>query len=223
MATHTGEIISIVGSNLGADNPLTARLAPGQESLGVELGDVRVLFDGVAAPLLYVSSTQINAIVPFGTAGEQETILVVENAGTPSNQARLGVVSATPAIFSSQSVHNNLPVAAALNQDGTINSEKNRAEPGSIVSVFATGFGALTPQPTDGSLVSTPLPALQQDILVFGPGLVDVLYAGPAPDQVAGLMQVNFRLAEGLTEAPTIFMFAGGWPSLYFTVWVSGT
>jgi uncharacterized protein (TIGR03437 family) len=204
-----GEIISIVGVNLGPANSLAARLVPGKERLGVELGGVRVLFDGVPAPLLYVSSTQVNAIVPFGTAGQQETILIVENAGATSNHARLGVVSATPAIFSSRSVYHDIPVAAALNQDGTINSETNRAAPGSIVSVFATGFGALMPQPMDGSLLSDPLPALQQNILLFGPSFVDVLYAGPAPGQFAGVMQVNFRLAESLTETPTISFIRG--------------
>lgn len=218
-----GEIISIVGANLGPTNSLAAQLAPGEENLGVELGGVRVLFDGVAAPLLYVSSTRIDAIVPFRTASQEETILFVENAGTPSNQARLGIVPAQPAIFSRQPTYHDLPVAAALNQDGTINSENNRAAPGSIISVFATGFGSLTPQPVDGSLLSTGLPLLQQSILVFGPGLLDLLYAGPAPRQAAGVMQVNFRLAESLTETPTIFMFAGGWASPYFTVWVSGT
>lgn len=218
-----GEIISIVGAGLGPANPLTAQLAAGQERLGVELGGVRVLFDGVAAPLLYVSSARIDALVPFGTVSQQETILVVENAGTTSNQARLGVVPARPAIFSTQSAYRDLPIAAALNQDGTINSEKNRAAPGSIVAVFATGFGALTPQPKDGSLLSAALPVLQQNILMFGPGFVDVLYAGPAPGQVAGMMQVNFRLPESLTQTPTMLLFAGGWPSSYFTVWVSGT
>jgi uncharacterized protein (TIGR03437 family) len=161
--------------------------------------------------------------VPFGTASRQETILVIENAGTSSNQARLGVVSGQPAIFSGQTVYHDLPVAAALNQDGTINSESNRAAPGSIVSVFGTGFGSLTPQPVDGSLLSTALPLLQRSILLFSADFVDVLYAGPAPGQVAGVMQVNFRLAENMTDTPTIFMFAGGWASPYFTVWVSGT
>lgn len=94
---------------------------------------------------------------------------------------------------------------------------------GSIVSVFATGFGSLMPQPVDGSLLSTALPLLQQSILVFGPGFVDLVYAGPAPGQVAGVMQVNFRLPESLDQTPTILLFAGGWASPYFTVWVSGT
>ena len=217
-----GEIISIVGTNLGPANPVTASLAEGQQSLPTQLGGVQVLFDGVAAPLLFVSSTQINAIVPFGTVDRHEVRMVVERSGASSSEARLGVVSAGPAIYATQTAYRNLPVAAALNQDGTVNSKMNRAAPGTIISVFATGFGALAPQPKDGSLLSA-LPALQQDISVFGPDFVEMIYAGPAPGRVAGAMQVNFRLPENLTETPTILLFAGGWASGYFTVWVSGT
>jgi uncharacterized protein (TIGR03437 family) len=217
-----GEIISIVGANLGPSSPLTASLAGGQQVIASQLGGVQVFFDGVAAPLLYVSSTQINAIVPFGTADRTETSMRVANAGINSNEARLGVVSAAPGIFTT-AVYQYLPVAAALNEDGTVNSPSNRAAPGSIISIFATGFGALAPQPADGSLVSLPLPELQQNIDVFGPGFVQVLYAGPAPGQVAGVMQVNFRLPDAMTQTPTIVLFAGGWYAQGFTVWVSGT
>jgi uncharacterized protein (TIGR03437 family) len=218
-----GEIISITGLNLGPDTATTASLSAGQQILPSSLGGVQVLFDGVATPLLYVSSTQINAIVPFGIADQPETTMVVKNASGSSNHALLGVVSAVPGIFVTGSAYQNLPVAAALNQDGSINSPSNRAAPGSIVSVFATGFGALTPQPQDGSLLIGSLPTLQQTVGVFTSDIANVLYAGPVPGQVAGAMQVNFQLPEALSQTPTILLFAGPWPSSYFTVWVSGT
>jgi len=218
-----GEIISIVGLNLGPTSPVTASLASGQQVIASQLGGVQVFFDGVAAPLLHVSSTQINAVVPFGLADRIETKMVFQNAGASSNEARLGVVPGVPAVFVTQATNHYLPVAAALNEDGSINGPTNRAAPGSIVSVFGTGFGALVPQPPDGSLLSGQLPVLQQTIDVFGPGFVNVLYAGPAPSQVAGVMQVNFRLPDDMTQTPTIILFAGGGSAVDFTVWVSGT
>jgi uncharacterized protein (TIGR03437 family) len=219
-----GEFISITGLNLGPEVPVTASLPAGNQTLATELGGVQVLFDGSPAPLLYVSSTQINAIVPFGVTARQQATMLVKTAGASSNPSVLGVVAAVPAVFLTHNAYQNLPVAAALNQDGSINSESNRAAPGSIVSIFAAGFGALTPAPSDGSLLNTPLPALQQSISVlFTPGASSVLYSGPAPDQIAGLMQINFRLPQTLTQSPTIFLFAGPWPSSYFTVWASGT
>jgi uncharacterized protein (TIGR03437 family) len=51
--------------------------------------------------------------------------------------------------------------AAALNQDGTVNSAANPVAPGSIVSVFATGLGPITPLQADGSSWKMPLPVNQ--------------------------------------------------------------
>jgi uncharacterized protein (TIGR03437 family) len=171
-----------------------------------------------------VSSEQINAIIPFGVAQNPATLIVTSN-GSPSNSARLGVVHATPGVFTSGGIWQNYPVAAALNQDGSINSASNPAAAGSIVSIFATGLGALTTQPADGSLIVGPvLPSLTTRVLIgSGAQFLDIPYAGPAPDEVAGVMQVNFRLPSTLTGAPPIIMFVGNWLSEYFTVWVAGT
>jgi uncharacterized protein (TIGR03437 family) len=219
-----GEIISLFGTSIGPAIALEAGIDNAEDSLPKELAGVQVLFDGIAAPLLYVSSNQINAIVPFGTNGQKTTTLVVNNSGTSSNQAELGVVAATPGVFMTQAEDQGYPVAAALNEDGTINSASNRATPGSVVALFATGLGALSPQPLDGnSLVGPALPELQQTVLVgSGASFLDVLYAGPAPGRVAGAMQVNFRLPQNATSAPSIILFVGNWVSQYFTVWVSG-
>jgi uncharacterized protein (TIGR03437 family) len=220
-----GEIISIFGTNFGPATGLTASIGTEQTGLPTQLGGVQVLFDGVAAPLLYASSNQINAIVPFGTNGVKTTTLVVNNSGVSSNTAQLGVVSAAPGVFTTQSEYQGYPVAAALNEDGTINSATNRAAPGSAVALYATGLGALSPQPADGTLLVTPaLPALQQSVLVgSSTGFLEVLYSGPAPGQVAGAMQVNFRLPPTLTNTPPITLFVGNWLSQSFTVWVDGT
>lgn len=59
-------------------------------------------------------------------------------------------------------------------------------------------------------------------LLGNGAQFLDILYAGPAPDEVAGVMQVNFRLPATPSSSPLI-MFAGNWLSEYFTVWVNGT
>jgi uncharacterized protein (TIGR03437 family) len=217
-----GEVITIVGTNLGPANPVNAQLST-EGKVGTLLAGVRVLFDGVAAPLLYVSSNQITAIVPFGMANQQESTMVVENNGAISERVQVGIVPALPGIYRSGAVYRHQPMAAALNEDGTVNSESNPATPGSIVSVFATGLGSLVPAPADGSILSGAAPALQTDISVFGDGQQEVLYAGPAPGEVAGIMQVNFRLPDNPNGTPTISLFAGGWYAPYFTVWVKGT
>jgi uncharacterized protein (TIGR03437 family) len=219
-----GEIVSIFGTSLGPEFPVQGN-SPLLTGYGTQVAGVQVLVGGVAAPLLYVSRNQINAVVPFGSSGSESAKLVVVNNGALSNPARLGVAPATPGVFTTRSEYQGYPVAAALNQDGTINSEANRAAPGSIVSIFATGLGTLSPQPQDGIFVSnSPLPTLNQQVLLgSGDQFLDILYAGPAPDEVAGVMQINFRLPAITTGTPPIIMFVQNWLSEYFTVWVSGT
>ncbi|MCL4403054.1 MAG: IPT/TIG domain-containing protein [Acidobacteria bacterium] len=57
-----GTIVSIVGDNLSDQ---TAEAPAGAETLPTDLGGTQVYFDGVRAPLLYVSPTQINAQIPY--------------------------------------------------------------------------------------------------------------------------------------------------------------
>ena len=80
--------------------------------------------------------------------------------------------------------------AAAINQDGRVNSKSNSAPAGSIVSIYATGLGATTPSVPDGSLIIPPLPKQDLQVTVtVNVGVnenesqlefanVDVLYAG---------------------------------------------
>jgi uncharacterized protein (TIGR03437 family) len=91
--------------------------------------------------------------------------------------------------------------AAAVNQDGTINSPQNPAAMGSVVSLYVTGLGPLSPEPADGSIVGFPLPTLVNGVQVafYVSGNADavssqVLYAGPAPLEVAGLYQIDVRV-----------------------------
>jgi uncharacterized protein (TIGR03437 family) len=180
-----------------------------------------VLFDDVPVPLVSVAANLIQAVVPFGLATQRETMLVVEHDGVRSAVAnRIGVISATPAIFVTQMLNQYLPAAAALNEDGSVNSPSNPALPGSVITVFGTGFGALSPSPLDGMVLSSSLSALQQTVSVFSPGFTTLLSAGPAPAQVAGMTQVRFRLPDVVGEPPTIFLFAGVWSSDAFSVWM---
>ena len=112
--------------------------------------------------------------------------------------------------------------AAALNQDGSVNSAANHAQLGSIVSVFATGFGGMTPTPTDGELLTGTLPNLVSPVQVLYQGQpLEVTYAGPAPTLVAGVTQVNFRLPTlTVTSEPAFQFVVGGWPGGSFVVLV---
>jgi uncharacterized protein (TIGR03437 family) len=95
----------------------------------------------------------------------------------------------------------NYDFADAVNEDGQSNSSDHPAKEGSIVSIFVNGAGQLTPEPPDGVAQSIgPIPLLPVTVSFGGfsePEFFvpcDVLYAGAAPKQVAGKVQINFRV-----------------------------
>jgi len=155
-----------------------------------------VLFDGIPAPLLYAQDNQINAIVPWelkpGGSGDLPepfvyTNIVIERNGIANSPVPAFVAAAEPGIFRLDS--EPYGQGAILIQDGTVNSKKNPARRGSVISIFATGTGPLTPVPGDGEIVAD---ARRRGAIVvevvFHPQLeAEVLYAGAAPTLVAGL------------------------------------
>jgi uncharacterized protein (TIGR03437 family) len=196
-----GEIISVFGGGLGPETPQTFTL-DSNGRIASTLAGVQVTFDGTPAPLLYVQDAQINAITPWELAGKTTTEMCVVYDGN-KDCVTPAVGAAAPGVFAS--AENN---AIALNQDGTLNSSANPAPVGSIVSLYVTGLGLISPAPADGAIVQLPPPTLVNPIQVFftegSPYLppippAEVLYAGPAPLEVGGLFQVNVRIPSGTT------------------------
>ena len=185
-----GEIVSLFGNGLGPAAPVSAQSA--NNRLPFNLAGSLVTVNGIHAPLLYVGDSQINAIVPWEIQGAPTANVCVVYQNNATNCITMNVASAAPSIFQLPSGY-----AAVVNQDGTINGPQNPAAPGSIVSLYVTGLGPLSPTPADGSIVGLPLPTLASNVRVFlGSQLPqdDVLYAGAAPLEVAGLYQINFLI-----------------------------
>ena len=114
-----GSLVSIFGSNL-ASGLAQADSIP----LSTTLNSVSVSFNGIAAPLLFVSGGQINAQLPWnvlssGTTGTAN--VVVTRSGQASTSQSLPVGPFSPGIFA---VNN---IAIAINSDGTV-----AAAPGAI-------------------------------------------------------------------------------------------
>ncbi len=186
-----GQLVSIFGSELGATTGISLHI----DSLGrldSVLGETRVLFDGSPAPLLYARSDQVNTIVPFATAGHASTEVVVEYKGVQSKPVTVPIVETAPGIFTVNGKGSGQ--GAFLNQDGSLNSRLNAAPRGSIVALYATGAGLISPA-VDGRLAGSDLPKLLLPAIVgIDNAGAEVLYAGAAPGLVAGVIQVNVRI-----------------------------
>ncbi len=161
------------------------------------LGETRVLFDGIAAPMTYSLRGQAGAVVPYEIANRKTTEVVVEYQGARSAPVTLAVVDSVPAVFTLDL--SGQGQAAILNETGCCNSARNPATRGTVASLYATGEGQTRPLGISGNLSvyrktsDYPVPQLPVQVTVGGER-AEILYAGEAPHAVAGLLQVNFRV-----------------------------
>ncbi len=187
-AISPGSLVSIFGSQLSLVSGATGSLP-----LPIAFADVVVTVNGLPAPLLYVSPSQINAQMPSGVSSGNAQ-LVVTVAGLPSAPYSLAVQPSAPGIFQVLSGQGTSS-AAALNQDGTLNTMDNPALVGSIVSVYLTGVAALESLALDGEPAPVNGPFAGTTDIDASVGGIEgaVPYAGPAPNFV-GLIQVNMQI-----------------------------
>ena len=114
-----------------------------------------------AAPLLFVSQQQINAIVPSGIPGTTGALntqvkIVVTYNGVASAKLLANVVTADPGIFTTNA--DGTGQGAILNADTSANTTTNKAAKGSIVSIYLAGMGAPTSTGTNTSQTSLAFP-----------------------------------------------------------------
>jgi uncharacterized protein (TIGR03437 family) len=178
-----GEIVSIFGFGLGPEAGVSARLnADGK--IATSLAGTQVLFNGIPAPLLYVQAGQVNAVAPFEIDGakDYQVMIQIEFNGRSAPVLYERAARWNPGIFTISGQPGTQ--GAVLNRDGTVNSNANPGRLGSVVSLFATGMGALSPSGVDGQISPIPPPwitlACQPLVMVAGVSAA-IRYAGAAP------------------------------------------
>lgn len=211
-AVSPGEIVAIKGVNLGPSAPVGLLLTP-QGTVSITLGNTVVLFDGIPAPLIFVSDSQINAIVPYEIAGRVNTSVVVQRNGQSSTPLVLRVADTSPAIFSL--TQGGSGQGAILNFDNSVNGTINPAPKRSVIVIYATGEGALRPQPATGSVTSSTGPNFPAPInnvsVTIGGQPAEIKYAGEAPGLVSGALQINAIVPDNIGSGPqTIVLTVGG-------------
>lgn len=212
-AVAPGQIVSLTGTGLGPATGVAAKPSAAG-AIDTTLSSMQVYFDGTPAPLLYASSNQINAIVPYAVFGRATTKVQVVSAGKDySIPIDVKVVDAAPGLFTSGST--GAGPAAALNSDLTVNSLANPAARGSVVVLYGTGEGQTNPSGQDGRLIATDLrrPLLPVTATIGGK-TADVVYAGSAPSLVSGVLQVNLRVPLDIDPGTaTVEVQVGGVPT----------
>jgi uncharacterized protein (TIGR03437 family) len=204
-----GAMVSIFGSHL--TGPALSTNYDLTASYPTSVAGTSVTFNGVAAPLLYISPGQINAIVPFAVAGQTSVKVVVVRSfgqiqGFTSDPFTAPLQDTSPAIFTSG--QNGTGQGAILQQgtDGqfTYNGPANPARSGTALAIFATGMGMWAPPPqSDLSFFGGPFKPQPVSVTIGGQP-AKVLYAGTVGVYLTSwsVLQVNAIVPDGVGSGP---------------------
>lgn len=163
---------------------------------------VTVNINGIAAPIWYVSPTQINFLVPSTLLPGPATVVVsLDNTAGPEASVRL--IPAAPGLFLKDP-----ETVAAVHLDGSLVNAENPARKGEDIVLFATGLGPVQPQPRylEVSRTAAPLVNMKAFVVLLNGEAVPanrIRYAGAAPG-FAGLYQINLWLPENIPANPEI-------------------
>ena len=165
-------LVTIFGASLAGGITQSATTVP----LPTRLGGVRVLVNGIAASLVYVSDRQINFVAPSGLSGTSADVVVSWGAETVT--ASVPLTTSDPGIFMIDAARSGAVLLAGTGQT----TLARPATSGDVLEVYATGLGA------NPSVTAT-----------LGGRDAEVLFAG-ATASYPGLDQVNIRVPAGLAS-----------------------
>jgi uncharacterized protein (TIGR03437 family) len=197
-----GMVAAIFGANLALVTT-SASTAP----LPVSLDNASVTINGVAAPLYYISPTQLNVQIPYETPASGTVPVIVSNNGLTSSTS-IAMAAAAPGIFTDTS--------GAIVPSST-------ATRGQTVTIYVAGAGALLPSVATGATpgsAGTPVPTATTLVTVGGVQAT-TSYIG-VPSWSVGVLQINFVVPSTVTTgAQSVVVSVGGLASTGATLTVS--
>ena len=153
-----GAIVTIRGNRIltGVQGLFTAFniLGPLPTSFPIpaNLGSGSILFNGVAAPVFYVSNINgvetVTVQVPFETPTGQVTV-TINAVGGGTAQVQVNVQPLAPGVFTT--MDGNQTIAVAQRPDGTYVSSNNPAHRNDRLRFYVTGLGQVSPAAVTGS------------------------------------------------------------------------
>lgn len=197
-----GSLISIFGSNLAQGQDQASTLP-----LPLTLAGSSVVFGGQAAPLMFASNGQVNAMVPFGLAVNTSQQVIVSTGSTISVPQVVTLAAAAPGIFLVNSGGQGIIVG-----DSGIADPGHPVKAGSAVVIYCTGLGEVNPPVPTGS--PAPLTQLSRTVnqvnVTIGGLPANMLFAGLTP-QFVGLYQVNAVVpaVQAGNQVPVVLTAAG--------------
>jgi uncharacterized protein (TIGR03437 family) len=185
-ALAPGAVVSIYGSNLAG-----VAAQAGSVPLPTSMNGVGVRIGGLAAPLFYVSSGQINAQIGFELDALKQYQVVVNSNGAVSAPQTIQLTAATPALAA-------FPDGGVIAQhwaDSSLITAASPARPGEYIVLYLVGMGPTDyPVATGAASPVNPLArVISAPVVTLGGNPVQTLFAGLTPGSV-GLYQIDLQV-----------------------------
>lgn len=215
-----GQIYSIFGKNFGPGTGILSASLDVAGRIPNLLGGYQVWFDGKPSSLLFVGNGQLAGVVPAAVAGKTSTTVQLISGSLQSPPVTLAVKNANISVLSANASGGGQ--GAITNVDGTLNSAKNPAARGSIVVIYASYSGPMTPPITDGRTTTGPpypVPAGPLSVSFGGVPATDIKYFGNVPTLLESVVQINVTVPTTVKPDSNIpvTVSAGGATSLPWT------
>jgi uncharacterized protein (TIGR03437 family) len=195
-----GTIMTLFGDGLGPETGTSWNSGP-----PFDLAGTHVTVDGKPAPIIYAQSRQINFVMPWSLRTDGVAVPICVSASGQMSCLSTRTTAAVPLFFGVGSA------IAAINQDGSVNSQQHPSPPGSYVSLYLTGAGALNVPVEDGDIAGLPLNRLVAGVSAAvhasppgqpcfpgggcPPSLkAEVLFAGAVPTLIYGFEVIILRI-----------------------------
>ena len=182
----TGGLVTIRGSHLSPVNVATSQIP-----VPTALGESCLAINGTPAPILFVSSSQINAQLPFEVEGS--ATMVLHTPGGTSNTLNFTVLPVAPSVFHSGVAGPQTGIPAVYRaKTNQVVTTANPVHLGDAIEIYATGLGGTLPPVATGYAASASVPAaaaVQPNVTLGGVNL-PLYYAELVPGQV-GVYQIK--------------------------------
>ncbi|MDX2268352.1 MAG: hypothetical protein NW208_09610 [Bryobacter sp.] len=184
-----GSLVRIEGTAL---SPITQTTA--ERPLPTALGESCITINGLPIPLIFVSSQEVNAQIPFEFDGA--ATLILRTPGGTSDNFPLQIVPNAPGVFVANFPEAGVSLPTVVNaRNGLLASGSNPIKRGDSIVVYLTGLGRTFPEVDTGlAAPSDPLAqAVVKPVLFLGGRELPVDFAGLTPGEV-GVYQINAQI-----------------------------
>jgi len=185
-----GRLVSILGSSF-ADS----------------LAGTSVLIAGRPAPIVSVSDSRVDAIVPYDVPPNTQHQVIVQKGSVATVPETVTVAPAQPAVFTQNKSGTGQASVFAVQADGTqvLADAANPVAAGDTIVIQCAGLGAVTPAVAAGSVTPDSPPSVTVNaVTVTIGGLPAVVTFARLSPGLTGVYQVQAKVPNGVSAGSAV-------------------